>query len=203
VFTGIIQTMGEVMAFENVAGDAHVEISAPDLNPEVRNLGDSIAVNGVCLTVTTQNPTGFDADVSAETLACTTLGELGPGGRVNLECPATPTTLLGGHLVAGHVDGIGTVVERRDDARSVRLVIELPAALARYVAAKGSVTVDGVSLTVNEVEARRFGVNIIPHTLNHTIIGDYVPGTRVNLECDIIARYLERLHGTDNTAKSY
>ncbi|HET7569421.1 MAG TPA: riboflavin synthase [Gammaproteobacteria bacterium] len=194
MFTGIIQAIGEVTAMDLADGDARIEITAPTLDFEAIRQGDSIAINGVCLTVTTLAPPHFGADVSGETLACTTFAGLGRGDRVNLETAATPASLLGGHLVLGHVDGVGEVLARRDDARSVRLEIELPAALARYVAAKGSVAVDGISLTVNEVSDNRFGVNIIPHTLEHTIIGGYAPRTRVNLECDIIARYLERLN---------
>lgn len=194
MFTGIVQALGEVTAIHTTGGDASIEVAAPELDFSNLSLGESIAVNGVCLTITTLASVGFGADVSGETLACTTLGALEPGTQVNLEVPATPTTLLGGHMVLGHVDGVGQVVERRDDGRSVRFDIELPVALARYVAAKGSIAVDGVSLTVNTVEAGRFGVNIIPHTLERTIIADYAAGTRVNLECDIIARYLERLH---------
>ncbi|HET8551842.1 MAG TPA: riboflavin synthase [Gammaproteobacteria bacterium] len=194
MFTGIIQAIGEVTAMDLAHGDARIGITAPTLDFNAIHRGDSIAINGVCLTVTTLAPPHFGADVSGETLARTTFAGLARGDRVNLETAATPASLLGGHLVLGHVDGVGEVVARRDDARSVRLDIELPAALARYVTAKGSVAVDGISLTVNEASDNRFGVNIIPHTLEHTIIGGYAPGTRVNLECDIIARYLERLN---------
>ncbi|HET6724777.1 MAG TPA: riboflavin synthase [Gammaproteobacteria bacterium] len=194
MFTGIIQAIGEVTAIKPGAGDARIEVAAPALDFDGLTLGDSIAVNGVCLTITALAAIGFGADVSGETLARTTLGSFQPGAQVNLEMPATASTLLGGHLVLGHVDGVGTIVGRRDDGRSVRFEIELPPALARYVAAKGSVAIDGVSLTVNEVDDCRFGVNIIPHTLEQTIISGYEPATRVNVECDIIARYLERLH---------
>ncbi|HET6656064.1 MAG TPA: riboflavin synthase [Gammaproteobacteria bacterium] len=196
MFTGIIQTLGEVTAINAAGGDARIEVAAPGLDFAALSLGESVAVNGVCLTITTLASVGFGADVSGETLACTTLGDLERGAQVNLELPATPATLLGGHLVLGHVDGVGTVVERRDDGRSVRFDIELPAALARYVAAKGSIAIDGVSLTVNSVDDTRFGVNIIPHTMERTIIAGYATGTHVNLECDIIARYLERLNAS-------
>lgn len=193
MFTGIIQAVGELTAMEQSDGDARIAISAPDIDFGAVHLGDSIAINGTCLTVTAMAAPVFNADVSAETLACTTLGELAPGARVNLETSATPASLMGGHLVLGHVDGVGAVVGRHADARSVRFDIEVPEALARYVAAKGSITVDGVSLTINEVDGNRLGVNIIPHTLARTIIDSYRAGTRVNLECDIIARYVERL----------
>jgi riboflavin synthase len=194
VFTGIIQAIGEVTAIKCGEGDVRMEVAAPALDFDELALGDSIAVNGVCLTITALAAIGFGADVSNETLGCTTLGALQPGAQVNLEMPATASTLLGGHIVLGHVDGIGTITGRRRDGRSVRLDVELPVALGRYVAAKGSVAIDGVSLTVNEVDGSRFGVNIIPHTLESTIIGEYAEGTRVNVECDIIARYLERLN---------
>jgi riboflavin synthase len=156
-------------------------------------MGDSIAVNGVCLTAVELPGDGFSADVSNETLALTTLGNLKVGSRVNLEKALTLSDRLGGHLVSGHVDGIGTVLERSPDARSERFVIEAPDVLARYIAQKGSVCVDGTSLTVNKVDGARFELNIVPHTLQETIIGDYVPGSEVNLEVDLIARYLERL----------
>lgn len=189
MFTGIVQTIGEVAAIDGGA-DKRIEIVAPGLDFAT---GDSIAVNGCCLTVAAVVKGGFAADVSRETLACTTLGGWAPGMRVNLEAAAKPTTFLGGHIVLGHIDGVGTISERQDDARSVRLEVEVPAALARYIAAKGSVCIDGVSLTVNETGGTRFGVNIVPYTLEHTVIRDYRAGTRVNVECDIIARYVERL----------
>ncbi len=150
-------------------------------------------MSGVCLTVVELTGDGFWADVSRETLERTVLGELTPGAGVNLERALTPSTRLGGHLVSGHVDGIGVVTELRQDARSWRLRLQAPAALARYIAAKGSICVDGVSLTVNEVDGARFDLNIVPHTWRETIIAEYRVGRRVNLEVDIIARYLERL----------
>jgi riboflavin synthase len=162
--------------------------------------GDSIAVNGVCLTAVELPGDGFAADVSGETLALTTLGNLKVGSRVNLEKALTLSSRLGGHLVSGHVDGIGTVIERFPDARSERFVIEAPKALARYIAHKGSICVDGTSLTVNRVDGARFELNIVPHTLQETIMGDYAPGTGVNLEVDLIARYLERLVLGDKAA---
>jgi riboflavin synthase len=157
-------------------------------------VGDSICVAGACLTVTRMQRGAFAADVSRETLSRTTLGSLAVGSRVNLEPALRAGDPLGGHYVTGHVDGLATVVDLREDARSWRVVFEVPAELARYVASKGSVTVDGVSLTVNEVEGRRFGVNLIPHTREVTTLGDLAPGASVNLEVDIIARYVERLN---------
>ncbi|MBI5461618.1 MAG: riboflavin synthase, partial [Gammaproteobacteria bacterium] len=156
-------------------------------------LGDSIAVSGVCLTAVALPGDGFWADVSGETLAHTVIGDFKPGARVNLEKALTPTTRLGGHLVSGHVDGVGEVIERTRDARSERFRIRAPQELARYIAQKGSICVDGVSLTVNAVEGSVFELNIVPHTLAETTLDDYRPGRKVNLEVDLIARYLERL----------
>jgi riboflavin synthase len=163
--------------------------------------GDSIAVNGVCLTAVTLDGPQFAADVSRETLSLTTLGDLRAGSRVNLEKALTLSTPLGGHLVSGHVDGTGEVLERRQDARSWRFRIHAPAELARYIANKGSICVDGTSLTVNQVCGNVFDLNIVPHTMEETIIGDYVAGTRVNLEVDLVARYLERLVLGDKAAE--
>lgn len=193
MFTGIIQAVGRIAALEARGGDVRLRIGCGGLDLADAAVGDSIAVNGVCLTAVELGGGGFAADVSRETLSRTTLGDLAAGGRVNLEKALTLATPLGGHLVSGHVDGLGEVVERRDDARSVRLRIRAPAGLARYIAPKGSICVDGTSLTVNAVEGALFDLNIVPHTLQQTIIGDYAPGTRVNLEVDLIARYLERL----------
>lgn len=165
-------------------------------------LGDSIATNGVCLTAVALIGNGFKADVSRETLDLTTLHALQPGSPVNLEKALTLNTRLGGHLVSGHVDGVGKVLERRDDARSIRFVLQAPPALAKYIAHKGSICVDGVSLTVNRVDGNRFDLNIVPHTLQETIMQDYQPGSRVNLEVDLIARYLERLMLGEQAADS-
>ena len=193
MFTGIIQAVGEVAGIEKRGGDARFHIKTGKLDLEDVRLGDSIAVNGVCLTAVALPGDGFFADVSRESLSLTTLAALRPRDPVNLEKALTLSTRLGGHLVSGHVDGVGTVVSRHDDARSERFTIEAPPALARYIAHKGSIAVDGVSLTVNGVEGRRFHLNIVPHTLRETIMDGYAPGTRVNLEVDLIARYLERL----------
>ena len=157
------------------------------------NLGDSIAVNGVCLTVIQHDEKHFVADVSNETLSLTSLGELALGSEANLEKALTLQTRLGGHLVSGHVDGLGEVVKRYDEGRSVRMHIKAPHELAKYIAAKGSICVDGISLTVNRIEGAIFELNIVPHTIQETIMKHYSNGSRVNLEVDVIARYLERL----------
>jgi riboflavin synthase len=193
MFTGIIQSVGEVRRLEPRGGDVRITIGTGKLPLSQAALGDSIAVNGVCLTAVTLAADAFAADVSRETLALTTLGDLTPGSPVNLEPALTLATPLGGHLVSGHVDGVGRVLERQEDARSWRLRIAAPAGLARYIAHKGSICVDGVSLTVNAVDGACFELNIVPHTLDQTIIARYQAGTRVNLEVDLIARYLERL----------
>ena len=193
MFTGIIEAIGKIVTLQFKGGDMRLRIDTGTLNLSDLKIGDSIAVSGVCLTAVALPGDGFWADVSAETLARTVLGELQAGATVNLEQALTPTTRLGGHLVSAHVDGIGTVVEFREDARSWRLAIEAPADLARYIAEKGSICVDGVSLTVNGVNGAVFDLNIIPHTLQATTLAGYTIGRRVNLEVDIIARYLERL----------
>ncbi|HEV2110294.1 MAG TPA: riboflavin synthase [Gammaproteobacteria bacterium] len=193
MFTGIIQAVGKVAALTPQGGDLRISIDTGSLPMGNVKTGDSICVSGCCLTVIEKRTYGFEADASKETLSLTTLGELKPGSAVNLETALTLATPLGGHLVSGHVDGLGMVRARREEARSVRFDIEVPAALARYVAHKGSVCVDGVSLTVNALRDNVFDVNIIPHTMSHTIFGQYQPGSRVNLEVDVVARYVERL----------
>lgn len=192
MFTGIIEVLGRIEAIEPIGGDTRMVFRAPGLLTGVQ-LGDSIAVNGVCLTAIAFSDDAFTADLSAETLNLTTAGSWQLGATINLERALTPSKPLGGHMVVGHVDGFGTLVERFEDARSTRMRFELPEALARYVARKGSICIDGVSLTVNDVEGRQFGVNIIPHTLAQTTLGGLQPGDAVNLEVDLIARYLERL----------
>jgi riboflavin synthase len=193
VFTGIVQDMGRIVALEPRAGDVRLRVAVERLPLDAVRSGDSIAVSGVCLTVVEHDAGGFAADVSNETLSLTTLGDLTPGSRVNLEPALRAGDPLGGHLVSGHVDGVGRVVSLAQDARSWRIRFETPPDIARYVARKGSIAIDGVSLTVNEVEGREFGINIIPHTWQVTTIGGYAPGRRVNLEIDPIARYVERL----------
>ncbi|MDQ1363723.1 MAG: Riboflavin synthase eubacterial/eukaryotic [Pseudomonadota bacterium] len=202
MFTGIIQAVGKIESIRNKGGDARIWIHTGKLDMRDVQLGDSIAANGVCLTAIELKADAYCADVSGETLSLTTLGDLQTGSAVNLEKALTPTTRLGGHLVSGHVDGVGRVMDRRDDARSVRFVIEAPSNLAKYIAMKGSITVDGVSLTVNKVDGCRFELNIVPHTLQETIMNQYQSGHRVNLEVDLIARYLERLLLGDKAAQS-
>jgi len=193
MFTGIIQAIGNIAAIEPRGGDTRLRIHTGKLDLSDVQLGDSIAVNGVCLTAVELPGDSFWADVSRESLEKTTLARLEPNQRVNLEKALTPTTRLGGHLVSGHVDGIGEVIARKPAARSVQFSIRTPDALARYVANKGSICVDGTSLTVNAVSGAVFELNIVPHTLQETIMDEYQPGRLVNLEVDLIARYLERL----------
>lgn len=200
MFTGIIQSVGEIATIEAKGDDAHVRVLTNKLDLADVQLGDSIAVNGVCLTAVELPGDGFWADVSGETLSCTTFKTLTVGTKTNLEKALTPTTRLGGHLVSGHVDGIGKVVERFNDGRSVRFHIQTPDEMAKYIAEKGSVCVDGISLTVNAVKGAVFELNIVPHTLQETTMGQFKVGTEVNLEVDIIARYLERLILGDKAA---
>ena len=196
MFTGIIKAMGEVRAMESRGGDLRLSVGSSGLPFADYDPGESIAVNGVCLTAVALRDDGFDTDVSLETLGATGLGALRPGDAVNLEPSLAVGDRLGGHFVSGHVDCVGTVRSREADGRSIRLRIEIPAEYARYVARKGSVTVDGVSLTVNDVAADTFDVNVIPHTADVTIIGAYAAGSKVNIEVDLLARYIERLTST-------
>ena len=193
MFTGIIQAVGNIARREARGGDTRLHIDAGTLDLADVALGDSICVAGVCLTAIALDGAAFAADVSLETLARTTLGALQPGDRVNLEKSLRLADRLGGHLVSGHVDGVARVLTIEADARSQRWTFELPAELARYVASKGSICLDGVSLTVNEVQANRFGVNLIPHTLEVTTFRERRVGDAVNIEVDLIARYVERL----------
>ncbi|NND67986.1 MAG: riboflavin synthase [Halioglobus sp.] len=201
MFTGIIQAVGEVAALQPSGGDVRLYIRTGKLPLADVQLGDSIATNGCCLTVTELPGDGYWADVSVETLNFTTLGALGEGAQVNLEKSLTPESRLGGHIVSGHVDGVGEVVSLAEDARSIRVVIRAPDALAKYIAHKGSICVDGTSLTVNAVHGAEFDLNIIPQTMAETIFGTYRAGTKVNLEVDVIARYLERLLQGDAAAQ--
>jgi riboflavin synthase len=193
MFTGIVQAIGEVRSITPRGGDVELLIAAPDLGLDSVALGDSISVSGCCLTVTRLTADSFAADASLETLQVTTLGRWRTGQRVNLEKALCAGQPLGGHYVTGHVDGIAVVARAAPDARSLRVDFDVPEPLARYIARKGSVCIDGVSLTVNAVEQARFGINLIPHTLAVTTLGACQEGTQVNLEVDIIARYLERL----------
>ncbi|HXG27311.1 MAG TPA: riboflavin synthase [Nevskiales bacterium] len=201
MFTGIVQAVGRISRIEPQVGDLRLRIRCPEGFLDGVAVGDSIAVEGVCLTVTGREGRDFAADVSRETLALTTLGALGVGAAVNLEKALALGQPLGGHLVSGHVDGLGRLRSRHGDARSQRLEFEAPAALARYIARKGSVCVNGVSLTVNGVAGRRFDVNLVPHTLAVTTLGRLAAGARVNLEVDLVARYLERLLPAKKTAR--
>ena len=193
MFTGIVQDVGRVVSREARAGDVRLLIAFDRLDPSRFNIGDSICVQGCCLTAVELRDHTFAADVSRESLSLTTLGDLTPGSPVNLEPSLRAGDPLGGHLVSGHVDGIAEISAMSGDARSTRVEISVPPALARYIARKGSVAIDGVSLTVNEVHGAMFGINLIPHTQAVTTLGRLRPGTRVNLEVDQIARYVERL----------
>jgi len=193
MFTGIIQSLGSIARIDHKDGDISLVIDTGELDLEGCDIGDSIAVNGVCLTAVSYATGQFIADVSTETLNKTSLGGLKAGSSVNLEKALTLNTALGGHLVSGHVDGLASVVDLHEDARSIRYIFELAPELQHYIAEKGSVTIDGTSLTVNQIERNRFEVNIVPHTREKTIFQYYGVGTKVNIEVDIIARYLERL----------
>ena len=193
MFTGIIQSVGKIAALNEKGGDKVLDVETGSMSLDDVDLGDSIAVNGVCLTVIAIGENVFSADVSSETLRHTTLSGLAIGSLVNLEKAITANTRLGGHFVSGHVDGVASIIERRDDARSVFFRVSVPAQLAKYIAKKGSVCVNGISLTVNDVAGNEFDLNIVPHTLNVTTMNDFQLGTKVNIEVDIIARYLERL----------
>ncbi len=193
MFTGIIKAIGKVERMEPRGGDLRLTITSAGLPWEEFTVGESIAINGVCLTAVEFLQNGFVADVSVETTKVTALANLAEGSKVNLEPSVSLGERLGGHLVSGHVDCVGQIKTREADARSVRLVVGMPVEYSRYVAKKGSVCVDGVSLTVNEVSNDTFSVNIIPHTADVTIIGDYRTGTEVNIEVDLLARYIERL----------
>jgi riboflavin synthase len=198
MFTGIIVATGRVLSIQEKGGDLELGIDAAALKAAARDaarlaVGDSVSVQGACLTVTRLDGTVFYADVSRETMAKTTLGSLGPGSRVNLEPSLRVGDALGGHWVSGHVDAVGRLTNAQQDARSWRLEFELPVALMRFVAPKGSICINGVSLTVNQVGGRRFDVNIIPHTHEATTLGELVVDAGVNIEIDVIARYLDRL----------
>lgn len=201
MFTGIIEAIGSIRAMTPKGGDVRVYVATGKLDLGDVKLGDSIAVNGTCLTVVELPGDGFWADVSRETIARSAFSDLKVGSRVNLEKALTPTTRLGGHLVSGHVDGVGEIVSRADNARAIQFRVRAPRELAKYIALKGSITVDGVSLTVNAVDGSEFELTIVPHTLQETIMADYRSGRRVNLEVDLLARYLERLLLGDKAAE--
>jgi len=193
MFTGIIEAVGQIKKIEAVGGDMRLVVDVGSLDMADVQLGDSIAVNGVCLTAIEFDAQTFAADVSNETITLTSLKDLKPGSEVNLEKALLPTTRLGGHLVSGHVDGLGEVLSIKEESRSIQLIIRAPEELKHYIAMKGSICIDGTSLTVNSINNTDFEINIVPHTQAQTIIKNYSPGTKVNLEVDLIARYLERL----------
>lgn len=193
MFTGIIEAVGHIKKIEPVGGDMRLYVDVGTLDMDDVQLGDSIAVNGVCLTAIEFDNKYFAADVSNETINLTSLKGLDIGSEVNLEKALLPTTRLGGHLVSGHVDGLGEVLSIKDESRSIKLIIKAPEELKHYIAMKGSICIDGTSLTVNKITDAEFEINIVPHTQQQTIIKNYKPGTKVNLEVDLIARYLERL----------
>jgi riboflavin synthase len=203
MFTGIITDLGRVRRLRHGAGPAAgLELTiATAFEANEIPLGASIACSGPCLTVVAVEPGAFTVQASAETLACSTMGEWAEGTPVNLERALRLGDELGGHLVSGHVDGVARFVDRRPEGDSVRFTIEVPESLMRYIAPKGSVALDGISLTVNEVAENRFGVNIIPYTLAHTSLGEAAPGQRMNLEIDTIARYVARLLGAERTSR--
>ncbi len=202
MFTGIISAIGEIASLEPRGGDVRLTINTGNLALGDVHLGDSIACNGACLTAVQLTGHGFVADVSVETLSLTTVGNWKTGSRINLEKAMQASDRFGGHIVSGHVDGIGEVVSLHEDARSWRFRIRAPRGLAKYIAHKGSITVDGTSLTINKVGGAEFELNIVPHTMTHTVTSDYRVGTKVNLEVDLVARYLERLLLGDKAADS-
>jgi len=202
MFTGIIEATGSVSKLQQVQSDWRLHIDATNLDLSDVILGDSIAVNGCCLTVVELTASEFGADVSNETMKCTTLGSLKTGDQVNLEKAMLATSRFGGHIVSGHVDGVGSLSKSSADGQSLKLIYSAPVELAKYIAAKGSICIDGTSLTVNEVQGATFTVNVIPHTQVETIIGDYAVGQEVNLEVDLVARYLERLVQSESESEA-
>ena len=200
MFTGIISAIGDIAELAQRDGDVRLTIRTGNLSLADVHLGDSIACNGACLTAVELTGEGFIADVSVETLNLTSIVNWQVGNRINLEKAMQASDRFGGHIVSGHVDGIGEVVSLYEDARSWRFRIRAPRELAKYIAHKGSITVDGTSLTINKVEGAEFELNIVPHTMTHTVMGDYKVGTKVNLEVDLVARYLERLLLGDKAA---
>jgi len=193
MFTGIILAIGKITQIEQKSGDVRLSIDTGKLSLKEANLGDSIAVNGICLTAVELGDNSFVADVSNETLARTNLKSAATGTAVNLELALTPQTRMGGHIVSGHVDGLATLVEQKPDGRSIRFKFKAPDSLAKYIAEKGSICINGISLTINSVEGAEFSVNIVPHTLKETTLGAINVGDSINLEVDLLARYMERL----------
>lgn len=202
MFTGIIEAVGKVQSVRQTGGDVRLSIDAAGLDMNDVKLGDSIATSGVCLTVVDFGAHWYAADVSLETISRTSLSSWKTGTRVNLEKALLPTTRLGGHLVSGHVDGLGEIILARQDARSLYFEVKAPDALAKYMAEKGSITVDGISLTINHLNGALMSLNLVPHTATQTTINDWQVGSKVNLEIDVLARYLERLLMGDKAAQS-
>ena len=201
MFTGIIEAVGKIEARSQEKGEWRLKFFTGDLDLSGVKIGDSIAVSGCCLTVVEKHATAFLADVSNETMRCTSLGTVEIGSAVNLEKAMLATDPFGGHIVSGHVDGVGRVKKVENEGQSIKMTFKIPSNLSKYVASKGSICVDGTSLTVNEAEDDYFAVNLIPHTQDETISGSYEVGNSVNLEVDIIARYLERMNeGLNNKA---
>lgn len=201
MFTGIIEATGHIDSLEQVGGDVRAVISSETLDVNEMKLGDSICVSGVCLTAIAITDNSFTVDISNETLSLTSMATLKTGDRVNLELAMQPSSRFGGHIVSGHVDGLAELASRAQDGRSERLVFSAPTELMKYIAAKGSVCLEGISLTVNEVSETGFGINIIPHTAEMTTFGELKEGDKVNLEVDLISRYLERLMTAGQTDK--
>lgn len=201
MFTGIIEATGVVESLQPVGGDVRLKVNTGKLDMSDVGLGDSIATNGVCLTVVEFSSQHFCADVSSETIKRTGFAKYGAGQKVNLEKALQVSARLGGHIVSGHVDGVGEIVSIQQNARAIEMWVKAPEELARYLAEKGSVTLDGVSLTINGINGSEFMLTLVPHTMQETIMGDYRTGTAVNLEVDVIARYLERLLLGDKAAE--
>jgi len=201
MFTGIIETIGQVVSTRSIDGDVRITISAPDYAEREIALGDSIALNGVCLTVVERDGDNLGFDVSVESINHSLIGDWIGGTNVNLEMAVLPTTRLGGHLVSGHVDGLARLTHLQSDARSWRMVFQAPEELKKYIAKKGSITINGTSLTVNSVNDNVFDINVIPHTFEVTTLGELKPDDQVHIEVDLIARYLERLFGDERAAE--
>lgn len=202
MFTGIIETIGKIAATKKIGGDLRIIVSAPDYAERDIALGDSIAINGVCLTVIERQGADLSFDVSLESINHTLIGDWVVGAGVNLEMALLPTTRLGGHLVSGHVDGVARLTHIQEDARSWRMVFEVPSELKKYIAKKGSITINGTSLTVNSVDDNLFDINVIPHTFEVTTLGELRVDSKVHIEVDLIARYLERLLSGETASES-
>ena len=198
MFTGIIEAVGSIESLSKGSDGLHINVDTDGLDLSDVTIGDSIAINGVCLTAVKLSDKALQADVSEESLARTTLSVLKAGDKVNLEKAMRADARFGGHMVSGHVDGLGEVVSREQGQKFARFVVKAPAPLTRYIAEKGSICVDGISLTVNALEGNQFALTIVPHTLSQTIMDGYKPGQKVNLEVDLIARYIERLMQADS-----